>query len=150
MTAVILVEDDPKIRANLLFQLRDEGFAPRAFENAEAALCELEPANKPLPELLLIDVRLPGISGVELVRKLVAADRLPPTVIISGEASISETVEALKLGVHDLIEKPFSKQRLMRSIRTTLENTALRREVAELKSELAAEAQILGASPAVA
>ena len=149
MTAVFLVEDDPKIRANLLFQLRDEGFAPRAFENAESALMELEPAGKPLPDLLLIDVRLPGISGVELARKLVATERLPPTVIISGEASISETVEALKLGVHDLIEKPFTKQRLMQTIRTTLENNALRQEVAELKSELAAGAEILGGSAAM-
>lgn len=150
MTAVTLVEDDPKIRANLLFQLRDEGFAPRAFENAESALVELEPAGKALPDLLLIDVRLPGMSGVDLVRKLVSVERLPPTVIISGEASITETVEALKLGVHDLVEKPFTKQRLMQTIRTTLENTALRREVAELKSELAAEAEILGDSPTIA
>ena len=62
------------------------------------------------------------MSGVDLVRRLAAAQRLPPTIIISGEASISETVEALRLGVHDFIEKPFSRERLLQSIRNTLEH----------------------------
>ena len=90
----------------------------------------------PLPELLLLDVRLRAMSGVDLVRRLAAAQRLPPTIIISGEASISETVEALRLGVHDFIEKPFSRERLLQSIRNTLEHQALKREVASLKADL--------------
>ena len=149
MTAVLIVEDDPKIRANLLFQTREEGLAPEAVESAEAALARLEAREHVLPDLMLLDVRLPGMSGVELVRRLVEVDRLPATIIISGEASISETVEALKLGVHDFIEKPFSKQRLTRSIRNTLESRALRQEVAELKSQLAGEVSILGETAAI-
>jgi len=149
MSRVLIVEDDAKIRANLLFQLRDEGYAPTALESAEAALHALGNGGG-RPDLLLLDVRLPGISGLELVRRLAAAESLPPTVIISGEASISETVEALKLGVHDFIEKPFSKERLLRSMRNTLEHTALRREVAELRSELASGSELLGDSPAMA
>ena len=114
MTAILLVEDDPKIRANLLFQLRQEGWAPEALESAEAALGRLAPGRGPAPDLLLLDVRLPGKSGIDLVRTLAEDGRLPPTVIISGEASIRETVEALKLGVHDFIEKPFTTERLAR------------------------------------
>jgi DNA-binding NtrC family response regulator len=148
MSRVLIVEDDAKIRANLLFLLRDEGYAPTALESAEAALSALGNGGG-RPDLLLLDVRLPGLSGLDLVRRLAAAESLPPTVIISGEASISETVEALKLGVHDFIEKPFSKERLLRSIRNTLEHTALRREVAELRSELGG-GKILGDSPAMA
>jgi two-component system, NtrC family, nitrogen regulation response regulator NtrX len=144
MSSVLIVEDDAKIRANLLFQLREAGHAPEALESAEAALARLGDAPA---DLLLLDLRLPGISGIELVRRLAAENRLPPTIIISGEASITETVEALKLGVHDLVEKPFSRERLMQSIRNTLEHTALKREVAELRSELAAEGELLGASP---
>jgi DNA-binding NtrC family response regulator len=150
MTQVLIVEDDPKIRANLLFQLREERMAPTALDSAEAALVRLEPPDAPLPDLLLVDVRLPDMSGVELVRHLSELGRLPPTIIVSGEASISETVEALKLGVHDFIEKPFSKERLARSIRNTLEANSLRREVAELRSELDTSTEILGASPAIA
>jgi DNA-binding NtrC family response regulator len=146
LTQALIVEDDPKIRAHLLFQLRDEGFAATAVESAEAALAHLTTSR---PDLLLLDVRLPGLSGVDLVRQLVAGDRLPPTIILSGEASISEVVEALQLGVHDFIEKPFRKERLLRSIRNTLESNALRREVAHLRTELGQATEILGASPAL-
>ncbi len=147
MTQVLVVEDDPKIRANLLFQLREEGLAPTAVESAEAAWHHL--ANASLPDLVLLDVRLPGMSGVELVRKLAAENRLPPTIVISGEASISETVEAVRLGVHDFLEKPFGKERLLRSIRNTLEHTALKREVAQLRTELESASEMLGESAAV-
>ena len=149
MTTVLLVEDDPKIRATVLFQLSEEAFATEAIESAEGALARLEPTDGQRPDLLLVDVRLPGMSGVELVGRLHEAGRLPPTIIISGEASITETVDALKLGVHDFIEKPFSKERLLRSIRNTLENTTLKREVAELRSALSGATPILGKSPAI-
>ena len=149
MTQLLIVEDDEKIRASLLLQLREEGFAPTSVTSAEEALALLEDRRAPLPHLLLADVRLRGLSGVDLVRRLVEAGRFPPTIIISGEASISETVEALRLGVHDFIEKPFSRERLLQSIRNALEREALRREVASLKADLGGEPAILGGSPAV-
>ncbi|HBL31233.1 MAG TPA: Fis family transcriptional regulator [Acidobacteria bacterium] len=145
MTRLLIVEDDEKIRAGLLLQLREEGFAPSAVAAAEEALARLEGPEEPLPHLLLLDVRLRGMSGVDLVRRLVEIRRFPPTIIISGEASISETVEALRLGVHDFIEKPFTRERLLRSIRNALEHHALQREVATLKGE----PEILGGSPAI-
>ncbi|MFL6200839.1 MAG: sigma-54-dependent transcriptional regulator [Thermoanaerobaculia bacterium] len=149
MTQLLIVEDDEKIRASLLLQLREEGFAPTSVTSAEEALAMLEPARSPLPDLLLLDVRLRKMSGVELVGRLAGIGRLPPTIIISGEASISETVEALRLGVHDFIEKPFTRERLLQSIRNVLEREALRREVASLKADLGGEPEILGSSPAV-
>ncbi len=149
MTRVLLVEDDEKIRASLLFQLRSEGMAPRSVTTAEEAWAELGEGAGPLPDLLLLDVRLPGMSGVELVRRLAACGRLPPTVVVSGEASISETVEAVRLGVHDFIEKPFTRERLLQSIRNALETAGLRRRVAALESRLEPEDEILGDSPAM-
>ena len=146
---MLIVEDDEKIRASLLLQLREEGYAPQAMASAEEAPAYLEDPTVPLPELLLLDVRLRAMSGVDLVRRLAAAKRFPPTIIISGEASISETVEALRLGVHDFIEKPFSRERLLQSIRNTLEHQALKREVASLKADLRGESEILGSSPAI-
>jgi len=149
MTRLLIVEDDEKIRASLLLQLREEGFAPHAVSAAEEALAYLEDTREPLPHLVLLDVRMRGMSGVDLVRRLVEIRRFPPTIIISGEASISETVEALRLGVHDFIEKPFSRERLLQSIRNALEHQALKREVATLKADLRGEPAILGESPAV-
>ena len=149
MTRALIVEDDAKIRANLIFQLREEGLEPRAVESAESALEILADPPAPSPDLLLLDVRLPGLSGIDLVRRLVERGGLPPTIILSGEASISETVEALRLGVHDFIEKPFSKERLLQSIRNTLKRTELEREVARLRSELGDGEALLGVSPAL-
>jgi len=144
---VLIVEDDDKIRANLIFQVRDAGYQPSAVPSAEKAFVQLRDETHELPDLLLLDVRLPGLSGVELVRSLAGIDRLPATIIVSGEASITETVTALKLGVHDFIEKPFSKERLLRSMRNTLENAALKLEVESLRSAL--EPRILGTSPLI-
>ncbi|HVT57818.1 MAG TPA: sigma-54 dependent transcriptional regulator [Thermoanaerobaculia bacterium] len=150
MTSVLIVEDDEKIRASLLLQLREEGLSPQAMACAEEAQAQLIDAARPLPDLLLLDVRLRQMSGVDLIRELAPRRRLPPTVIISGEASISETVEALRLGVHDFIEKPFSRERLLRSIANTLEHAALKRQVIALESRFDEGTVILGASPAAA
>ncbi|HEY9419835.1 MAG TPA: sigma-54 dependent transcriptional regulator, partial [Thermoanaerobaculia bacterium] len=149
MSRLLIVEDDEKIRASLLLQLREEGYAPQALSSAEEASAYLEDPRASLPDLLLLDVRLRAMSGVDLVRRLVEAKRLPPTIIISGEASISETVEALRLGIHDFIEKPFSRERLLQSIHNALEHQALKREVATLRADLRGEPEILGSSPAI-
>ena len=146
MTRIVIVEDDAKIAAALQFQLRDQGFLSEVFETAESALVDLESRDATLPDLLLLDIKLPGMSGVEMVKHLMQIERLPPTIVVSGEASITETVEALKLGVHDFIEKPFTKERLLRSIRNTLEHTQLRQRVAELETELSGAPDILGES----
>jgi DNA-binding NtrC family response regulator len=149
---VLLVEDDPKIRASLLLQLGEAGLAVEAVASGEEAYARLGDRGRLLPDLLLLDVRLGGMSGVELIRLLSQepGGRLPPTIIVSGEASISETVESLRLGVHDFIEKPFTRERLLRSIENTLENADLKRRVASLESRLAAPdtPAVLGRSPA--
>jgi two-component system nitrogen regulation response regulator NtrX len=146
VSAVLIVEDDARIRANLVYQVGRLGLDAEAVASAEEALERLAAVAF---DLLLLDVRLPGMSGVELVRRLASAGRLPPTVVVSGEASVGEAVEALQLGVHDFIEKPFSPERLERSVRNTLDHAALRREVARLETALTGAPEILGSSPAI-
>jgi DNA-binding NtrC family response regulator len=149
MTAVLLVEDDAKLQANLLFQLRQEGYAPRAVGSGEEALALLLERGRALPELLLLDIRLPGISGIDVVRRLREADRLPPTLVVSGEASLTEAVEAVRLGVLDFVEKPFSKERLLRSMANVQERVGLRRQVDQLRG-VEGVAALVGESPAMA
>jgi two-component system nitrogen regulation response regulator NtrX len=84
------------------------------------------------------------MSGIELVR--VMGEAMPQTIVISGEASMGETVEAIRLGVHDFIDKPFSRERLIKSVRNCLETAALRRQVGELRSR---DQQIIGTSTAI-
>lgn len=127
---ILVVEDHQKIRGHIVLQLRDQGFAVHALTTAVEALEYLD-TNEP-PDLLLLDVRLPAMSGIELVHRLAEEHRMPPTIVISGEASISETVEALRLGVYDFIEKPFTRERLLQSIRNCLEHAALARQLREV------------------
>ncbi|HEX6161598.1 MAG TPA: sigma-54 dependent transcriptional regulator [Thermoanaerobaculia bacterium] len=139
MNLILLVEDDEKIAGNIVLRLREEGFGVVSFRAAEDAERWLADPSNLRPDMLLLDVRLPGMSGIDLLRQHGA--QLPPAVIISGEASMGETVEAVRLGVHDFIEKPFSRERLIKTVRNCLEHAALRRQVDELRAR---EQQILG------
>ncbi|HEY0141217.1 MAG TPA: sigma-54 dependent transcriptional regulator [Thermoanaerobaculia bacterium] len=143
MNLILLVEDDEKIAANIVLRLREEGFGVVSFRSAEDAERWLADSSNLRPDMLLLDVRLPGMSGIDLLRA--HGTQLPPAVIISGEASMGETVEAVRLGVHDFIEKPFSRERLIKTVRNCLEHAALRRQVDELRAR---EQQILGNAPA--
>jgi two-component system nitrogen regulation response regulator NtrX len=144
---LILIEDDARARASLEAELRDDGLDVASFSSVELAESRLRPGSR--VDLLLVDVRLPGASGLELVRRLSCDGRLPPTIVISGEATISETVEALRLGVFDFIEKPFSRERLRTSIANALSRAELVGEVRSLRSALG-EGELLGHSPAIA
>ncbi|HXU29517.1 MAG TPA: sigma-54 dependent transcriptional regulator [Thermoanaerobaculia bacterium] len=144
MTRVLIVEDDEKIRASLFSLLRSEGFAAESCASAEEAEARIGTI-----DLLLLDVRLPRESGVSFARRLAEAGRLPPTIVLSGEASIGETVEALQLGVHDFLEKPVRRERLLRSIENALTHAALSARVAALESRISGAPEILGASPAI-
>ncbi|HYR27351.1 MAG TPA: sigma-54 dependent transcriptional regulator, partial [Thermoanaerobaculia bacterium] len=140
-----IVEDDEKIAANMTLRLREEGYGVIAFRNAEDALSHLRDPKQVQPDMAMVDVRLPGISGIDLVR--IMGDAMPPAIVISGEASMAETVEAIRLGVHDFIDKPFSRERLIKSVRNCLESAGLRKQVGELRSR---DQQIVGRSEAVA
>ncbi len=144
MQLILIVEDDEKIAANMTLRLREEGYGVVHFRTSEEALAYLRDVTRVQPDMALVDVRLPGMSGIELVRIL--GDAMPATIVISGEASMSETVEAIRLGVHDFIDKPFSRERLIKSVRNCLETAALRRQVGELRSR---DQQIVGAADAV-
>ena len=146
MKTVWVVEDNEKIRGNLLLQLREAGFSTQGMTTAEHAWVRLQDQEHPLPDLLLLDVRLSGMSGVELVRRLSERKEMPPTIVISGEASITETVDALRLGVHDFIEKPFSRERLLQSVRNCLEYADLKKQVRALTLRARSETEFLGDS----
>ncbi|HET7433829.1 MAG TPA: sigma-54 dependent transcriptional regulator [Thermoanaerobaculia bacterium] len=144
---VLVVEDHRKIRGHVVLQLREQSFAVHAVASAEEAQQYLRD-NAP-PDLLLIDVRLPRMSGIEFVRGLHDAHAMPPTIVMSGEASISETVEALRLGVYDFIEKPFTRERLLQSVRNCLEHFALAQRLREMQTRGRGGETIAGTSPEI-
>jgi two-component system nitrogen regulation response regulator NtrX len=144
---ILVVEDHRKIRAHVVVQLREQGFAVHDLATAEEA--EQFLAENPPPDLLLIDVRLPRTSGIDFVRRLHETKAMPPTIVMSGEASISETVEALRLGIYDFIEKPFTRERLLQSVHNCLEHFALARKLREMQARGRGGESILGTSPQI-
>src|SRR5690349_6571537 len=101
MTATILVVDDEKnIRRTLRMVLEGEGWIVRDVETAEQAIAVLDDE---LVDLIVSDIRLPGISGVELLQRVRSRPALAsmPIVIISGHATVSEAIDAIKLGATD-------------------------------------------------
>lgn len=142
---IFLVEDHPKLRASTLLQLRDEGYAADAVGTFDEALVRLEQLVEP-PDLLLLDVRLGEHSGIDLFRKLAETGPVPPTIFVSGEASIDETVEALRLGVYDFIQKPFSRDRLLKSVRNALDHSELEQELARVRALAGGHGSIIGRS----
>ena len=141
MSLIACVEDDEKIAANLVLRLREAGHGVVRFGSGEEAERWLRGGGNPQPDMLLVDVRLPGMSGIDLLNRL--GPHRPPVVIISGEASMAETVEAMRLGVHDFLDKPISRERLVKTVQNCLEHAALRRQVDDLRAR---EQRILGDS----
>ena len=84
---ILVVEDHRKIRAHVVLQLREQGFAVHDLGTAEEA--ELWLRENAAPDLLLVDVRLPRTSGIDLVRRLYESKTMPPTIVMSVEASIT-------------------------------------------------------------
>ncbi|HJQ36802.1 MAG TPA: sigma-54 dependent transcriptional regulator [Thermoanaerobaculia bacterium] len=144
MQLILVVEDDEKIAANVTLRLREEGYGVVRFRRAEDGLAYLKDSMSVQPDMALLDVRLPGMSGIDLLR--VAGDAMPPAIVMSGEATMAETVEALRLGVHDFIDKPFSRERLLKSVRNCLDHASLRMQVRALREQ---GQEIVGRSEAI-
>ncbi len=101
---ILLVDDDRSVLAGVSGLLRDEGYRTAEVETVAAARRQLADERDP-PDLVLLDICIPVESGLDLLRSL--PQPLPvPVVVLSGEASISDTVVALKLGATDFVEKP--------------------------------------------
>ncbi len=144
---ILLVDDDPGVLKGLRGLLSDEGFLPLEARSAAEASRLLDAPEGP-PDLMLLDLRMPGETGLELLARLPRP--LPaPVVVLSGEASPAEAVQALKLGATDFVEKPPSPERLLTALRNALALGALREERQRLLEELSRPGHLVGESPAM-
>src|SRR6476619_7259064 len=114
---VYVIDDDPAMRDSLDFLLGSAGFSVRLFDSAQAFLHEL--ANL-APGCVVTDVRMPGIDGMELLRRLRSGPRKLPVIVMTGHGDVPLAVEAMKLGALDFLEKPFEDDRLIGMIETAL------------------------------
>jgi FixJ family two-component response regulator len=139
-TFVMVVEDDPSMRTALRNLLRSVGLDAQLFASAQ----EFLDAEKPdVPSCLILDVRLPGMSGLDLQKKLKGTGNDIPVIFITAHGDIPMSVRAMKSGAVDFLTKPFRDQDLLDAIHTSLAQDGLRREKEKARAELRERFQLL-------
>ena len=122
---VFVVDDDPSVRSSLKFLLSTVGLQVESFGSADAFLRK-KPSD--VPSCLVLDVRLPGLSGLDFQRELAARKIHIPIVFLSGHGDIPMSVRAMKAGAVEFLTKPFRDQDLLDAVRIALERDRARRE----------------------
>jgi two-component system response regulator FixJ len=117
LSEVYIIDDDEGIRRSLTFLLRTAGIASRAYDSALAFLAD---ADNLAPGCVITDVRMPGMDGLELVRRMKENNFRHPAIVMTGHGDIPLAVEAMKAGATDFIEKPFKDEVLLSAVRAAL------------------------------
>ena len=139
MQAVIhLIDDDEALRESVAFLLRAADFEVKGFSSAQAFLASLPDSSL---SCVITDVRMPDMSGIELIRRLKDLNVDVPVIVITGHGDVALAVEAMKLGATDFFEKPFNDDLLLASVRGALQeqahHTKRHAERAEIEQRLA-------------
>ena len=140
---LLIVDDEEGIRRSLGGVLRDEGYEVEAAASGEECL---EVVSHSLMDLILLDVWLPGIDGIETLRRLQQQAPGTAVVMISGHGTIETAVRATKLGAFDFIEKPLSLDKTVLVVKNALAHHRLARENLRLREQLQEKYRIIGES----
>jgi len=140
---LLIVDDEAGIRESLSAILKEEGYHVEAVASAEEALDRATAGDL---EVMLLDVWLPGMDGLEALSRLQAAPRPPAVIMISGHGTIETAVRATKLGAFDFIEKPLSLERIVVLVRNAVQQRRLEDENQLLRTELGHRYQVIGNS----
>ncbi|MDP7603640.1 MAG: response regulator, partial [Alphaproteobacteria bacterium] len=139
---VYVVDDDPAIRDSLQWLLTSVDLKVRTFSSGQELLDQVTPD---LPGCLLIDVRMPGMSGLELQHELTARGIKLPIVIITGHGDVQMAVRAMKAGALDFIEKPFNDQEILEVVQRAVDRSVSVVESSAVKEEV--ESRIASLTP---
>jgi FixJ family two-component response regulator len=132
---IFVVDDDQAMRTSLKWLIESTGMQVRTFDSADAFLAAYYPG---CAGCLLLDVRMPGMSGLELQNYMAREGYRLPVIIITGHGDVGMAVKAMKAGAADFIEKPFHDEDLLGSIRNALELDQRRRVTQTNRVEIAA------------
>ena len=129
---ILVIDDDPKVS-----WLLNEGLGSKFdFVSARDGSEGIQMVSTEQPDLILLDIKMPGMNGIEVLEKLNRADARPDVIMISGHGDTKYVVDSVKLGAAEFINKPFDVEEVAIHINGVIERSRLRREVTELKSEL--------------
>ncbi|BDD90803.1 sigma-54-dependent Fis family transcriptional regulator [Pandoraea sp. NE5] len=144
---VLLVEDDAAVRLGTVQALQLADIEVDAFGSAEEAL---EHIDGDFPGIVVSDVRLPGMTGLELLERVKAMSASMPVILVTGHGDIAMAVQAMRLGAYDFVEKPFASERIVELARRALEHRRLTLELTAVRRQLESrdriDARILGNS----
>jgi len=145
MDATILVVDDEKnIRRTLRMVLESEGYD---VEEAGSAEDGIDAVQRGAIDLVILDVRLPKMSGLDALERLRDLQPELPVLMISGHASVAEAVRAVQNGARDFFEKPLDRDRVLLRVANALETSRLKREVSRLRADVDRRYEMIGESP---
>ena len=143
---ILVIDDEAAIRESLRMILEYEEYA---FVGASSGQEGLAVVQRDRPDLVLLDIKMPGMDGMEVLRKLRALDETLPVVMISGHGTTSTAVDAIKSGAIDFLDKPLSSERVIVTLQNVLKQQELRQENRELKLAMESRYEIVGDSPAL-
>jgi DNA-binding NtrC family response regulator len=147
---VLVVDDEKNIRRTLQLVLEGEGYQVLGAETAEQGLAILASPETPV-DLAIFDIKLPKMSGLEAIERIRKDEviRDTPIIVISGHASVSDAVHAIKLGASDFFEKPLNRERVLVSVMNVLAAEKTRRALADMSREQLEKYEMIGRSPAI-
>ena len=134
ISTVFIIDDDASIRASIQALVTSFGLHCECFETAEEFLLKREPSEG--PSCLVLDVNLPGISGLDFQQQLINAGLKIPIIFLTGYGDIPMTVRAMKLGAAEFLTKPYAPQELIQVIRQALARDSVSRQEQANLSEL--------------
>ena len=145
---IAIVDDEPDMRESISQWLVLSGFETETFASAEDALKVIGPD---WPGVVVSDIRMPGMDGIALLKRLMGLDSALPVILITGHGDVPMAVEAMRLGAMDFMEKPFNPDKMTQlakkatqARRMTLDNRALRRDLSEGQQVMS---KLIGQSP---
>src|SRR5215216_429586 len=143
---ILVIDDEAAIRDSLRMILEYEDYQ---FAGAASGQEGLAVVQRDRPDLVLLDIKMPGMDGIEVLRKLHAMDETLPVVMISGHGTTATAVEAIRSGATDFLDKPLSSERVIVTLQNALKQSELRSENRELKLAMELKYEIVGQSPAL-
>ena len=143
---ILIVDDEKNIRSSLEGILKDEGYRVRGVPTGEDLLKQVAQG---VPDLVILDVGLPGMDGLQALEEVKRVHPELPVIMISGHSTVETAVKATRLGAYDFIEKPLSLEKTILAVRNALEHQRLEQENLTLRQTLDERYDLVGESPAI-
>src|SRR5688500_1365344 len=143
---ILVIDDEAEIRRSVRMILEYEGYEVL---EASSGPDGVTMAERDSPDLVFLDIKMPGMDGLDAHQRIKASNETLPVVILSGHGTVSTAVEATNAGAFDFIEKPLSSERVLLTIRNALDQTRLRDENKSLKRAVEVRHQMVGEAPAL-